>query len=155
MRVLRVKALFLQRVREVRLWPNNRRYAATWQAVMLNAAFIILAVAVLLGAALAALYLHTDGAALPWPLAALHGLLGVGGLSCLVLVLRGPLGNLDRETGSFGMMSAVLLALAALVGVGILARHLLTGRRAGTLIGIHATLAVSGFVVLAAYLFAG
>jgi hypothetical protein len=123
---------------------------------MLNAAFIILGAAALLGTALAALHLRTDrGVAPPWPLAALHGLLGIGGLSCLVLVLRGPLGSLGRETDSFGMMSAALLALAALVGVGILARRLLTGRRAGTLIGIHATLAVSGFVILAAYLFAG
>jgi len=48
----------------------------------------------------------------------------------------------------------MLIALAALAGGCILAMHLLKGRRPGTLIGVHATLALTGFVVLAAYLMA-
>lgn len=129
---------------------------AGFRSIMLNAAFFILAGAVLLGTALAILHLRTEtGAAAPWPLAVLHGLLGIGGLSCLLLVLRGPSTGLDRENGSFEVMSAILIALAASLGIGVLTMHLMKGRRTGTLIAIHAMLAVSGFVVLAAYLFAG
>jgi hypothetical protein len=119
---------------------------------MLIAAFIILGFAVLLGAALAVL--HQTGVAAPWPVAALHGLLGIGGLVCLVLALRGPPRGLDRGTASFGTIGATLIALAALAGGAILITHLRNRHSGGTLIGIHATLAVSGFVMLAAYLFA-
>jgi hypothetical protein len=59
---------------------------------MLTVAFVILGAAVLLGSVLAVLYLRTEGAVpAPWPLAALHGLVAVGGLFCLALALRGPL----------------------------------------------------------------
>jgi len=55
----------------------------------------------------------------------------------------------------FGLIATALIALAALVGGGLLAAHVFKRRIAGIMIGIHATLAVSGFVVLAAYVFAG
>jgi hypothetical protein len=122
---------------------------------MLIAAFISLGAAALLGTLLAVRYLRTEtGAAAPWPLAALHGVFGIGGLCCLLLALRGPPRGLDRGTSSFGTASATLIALAALIGVWVLATHLRKRRRAGGLIGLHATLAVSGFVILAAYLLA-
>ncbi len=122
---------------------------------MLIAAFVTLAVAVLLGTALAVFYLRTTMApAAPWPLTALHGLLGIGGLCCLVLALRGPPRGVDMGVASFGAIAAALLALAALAGLAVLLTHRLKRRRAGTLIGLHASLAVSGFVVLAAYLLA-
>jgi hypothetical protein len=122
---------------------------------MLIAAFVALTAAVALGTMLAILYLRsTTAGAAPWPLAALHGCLGIGGLLCLVLALRGPPRGVELGAGSFGPISAVLLALAALAGLGILLRQRCKGRRAGTLIGVHATLAVSGFVILAAYLLA-
>jgi hypothetical protein len=123
--------------------------------MMLDAAFVGLGVAVLLGAALAILYLRSDAArAAPWPLSALHGCFAVGGLFCLILSLRGPPRGLDQGTASFAAISAVLIALAAFVGIGVLLMHRVKRRRAGTLIGLHATLAVSGFVILAAYLLA-
>jgi hypothetical protein len=132
---------------------------------VLIAAFIILSFAVLLGSTFAVLHLRAQtGAAaswpvVPWPVAALHAFLGIGGLVCLVLALRGPpMGperGLAQGTASFGMIAATLFALAALAGGGILATHLRKRRRAGTLIGLHAALAVSGFVILAAYLLAG
>ncbi len=123
---------------------------------MLIAAFVILGAAALLGSALATMHLRTERATtVPWPLGALHGLLGISGLACLVLALRGPPRGLTQGTASFGTIGAALIALAVLFAGGILAKHLLSGRRAGLLIGIHATLAVSGFVVLAAYIFAG
>jgi len=123
---------------------------------MLIAAFLILGTAVLLGSALAILRLRTDGAAAPpWWFAGLHGIFAIAGLGCLLLALRGPPRGLATGTASFGLMAAVLIALAALVGGGLLATHLLKRRLPGIVIGIHATLAVSGFVILAAYLFVG
>jgi hypothetical protein len=123
---------------------------------MLIAAFVILGTTVLLGSVLAVLHLRTDGAAAPpWKLAALHGLLAIAGLSCLVLALRGPPRGLDQGTASFGIIAAALIALAALFGAGFLATHLLKRRLVGILIGVHATLAVGGFVILAVYVLAG
>jgi hypothetical protein len=123
---------------------------------MLVAAFVILAVAVLLGSVLAVLHLQTeDRATPPWGLAALHGLLAISGLCCLALALRGPPRGQDLGTASFGIIATALLTLAALVGAGLFAAHVFKRRIAGIIIGIHATLAVSGFVVLTAYIFAG
>jgi hypothetical protein len=123
---------------------------------MLVAAFIVLGVVVLLGCALAVLHLRSNGAGTPpWPLAALHGLLAMVGLCCLALALRGPPRGLAQGMASFGAIATALIALAALVGAGLLTAHILKRRIAGVMIGIHATLAVSGFVILAAYVFAG
>jgi hypothetical protein len=121
---------------------------------MLVAAFVILAVAVFLGSVLAVLHLQTEGRATPpWRLAALHGLLAISGLGCLALALRGPTRGLDYGTASFGTIAAALITMAALVG--LLAAHVFNRRIAGTIIGVHATLAVTGFVILAAYVFLG
>ena len=123
---------------------------------MLVAAFVILAVAVLLGSVLAVLHLQTKGRATPpWWLAALHGLLAISGLVCLALALRGPPRGLDQGTASFGLIATALITMAALVGGGLLAARVFKRRIGGTMIGVHATLAVSGFVILAAYVFLG
>jgi hypothetical protein len=122
---------------------------------MLVAAFVVLAVAVLLGSVLAVRNLQTEGHAPPWSPAALHGLVAISGLGCLALALRGPPRGLDQGTASFGLIAIALIALAALVGVGLLAARVFKRRIAGIMIGVHATLAVCGFVVLAAYIFAG
>lgn len=123
---------------------------------MLIAALIILAAAVVLGTALAVMRLWTQGAATPpWPLADLHGLLAVGGLCCLALALRGPPRGLDQGTASFGIIAFTMMMLAALLGAGLLAARIRKRRIAGIMIGIHATLAVSGLAILAAYVFAG
>lgn len=122
---------------------------------MLTAAFIILALAVLLGSALAVLHLRAESAAAPpLSLGALHGLLAIGGFACLLVGLRGPVRGLETGTASFGAIAAALIAVAALLGIGLFGAHLRKRRLSGGLIGIHATLAVAGFVILAAYLFA-
>jgi hypothetical protein len=122
---------------------------------MLTAAFAVLAAAVLFGAALAVQFVRGGNAnAVPWTVAALHGIVGIAGLGCLFLALRGPQRGLDQGTASFGAIAATLLALAALAGFGVLLMRRGKKQRAGTLIGVHATLAISGFVVLAAYLMA-
>jgi hypothetical protein len=119
-------------------------------------AFIVVAIAVLLGFALGVMHLQSEGRrAPPWLLAVTHGLFGIGGFGCLVLALRGPTRELDEAIGSFGVIATALIALTALLGVSFFVTRLLKRRPAGILIGIHATLAVSGFVILAAYVFAG
>jgi hypothetical protein len=123
---------------------------------MLIAAFVILGIAVLLGALLAVLHLRAADTATPTAaLAALHALIAIGGFACLLAALRGPPRGLETGTAEFGAIAAVLMGSAALLGGGFVALRLLKRRIAGGLIGIHATLAVAGIVVLAAYLFAG
>lgn len=121
---------------------------------MLNAAFIVLGIAVLLGSVLAVLHLR-EGTAPPWSLGALHGFFAIVGLGLLMLALRGPPRGLAQGTGSFGIIAATLIGMAALAGLAQLAARLRQKRLPGLLIGMHATLAVGGFVVLLAYVLAG
>ncbi|MFZ3361651.1 MAG: hypothetical protein WCA56_03770 [Xanthobacteraceae bacterium] len=122
---------------------------------VLIATFIILGSAVLLGSVLFVIHLRGETArAAPWPIPALHGLLGITGLACLIVVLRNPPIRTDLGTTSFGATAALLFAIAALAGGTILAQRLRKKGRPGALIGVHATLAVTAFVILAAYVFA-
>jgi hypothetical protein len=124
---------------------------------MLSAAFYLLALAVVIGITLAILHLsRQEATAAPRPpawLAGVHALIGIGGLGCLALSLSGPPRGEAQGTGSFGFIAAALIALAFLVALAMLAARLKGRRLSGTLIGIHATLAVGGFVVLMAYYF--
>ena len=121
---------------------------------MLNAAFYVLAIAVLLGTLLAVLHFSKAGAALPpWPLAALHALLALGGFGLLLVALQGPPRGVDQGMGSFGTIAAALFVMAALFGGGLLAGRLRRRPPGTTLIGIHAMIAVTGFVILIAYVF--
>ena len=120
---------------------------------MLISAFIVLACAALLGSFLAILHARDRGT-VPWLPGALHGLAGLIGLGGLMLALQGPPRGLDQGTGSFGLAGAVLFALAAVAGLAILLRYRLQRRPAGSLIGLHATLAISGLAILLAYVMA-
>jgi hypothetical protein len=123
---------------------------------MLIAAFVILGIGVLLGSLLAVVHLRAAGLATRTAaLGAVHALIALGGFACLLVALRGPPRGLETGTAEFGVVAAVLMALAALLGAGFFALRLLKRRIASSLIGIHATLAVAGLVVLVAYLFAG
>ena len=122
---------------------------------MLNAAFYILSAAAALGALLAVLHFAKAGTALPpWPLAALHALLALGGFALLLLALQGPPRGAGQGTASFGVIAAALFVVAALFGGGLLAGRLRRRPPGTTLIGIHATLAVAGFVILMTYVLA-
>ncbi|MGC1697040.1 MAG: hypothetical protein WA743_17400 [Pseudolabrys sp.] len=122
---------------------------------MLYAAFTALGIAVLLGSVLAVLHLRQGVAQPPWPLGASHGLIALAGLGLLAFALRGPPRGLDQGTGSFGTIAVALIALAALVGLAQLAARLRKKRLSGVLIGIHATLAIGGFVILLVYVLMG
>ena len=119
--------------------------------MMLSLALTLLSLAVLIGVAIGIRFLG-DRRLPSRTIGAVHGLLGVSGLSALIFTLVNGTGMGDRYgTASFGPAAAILAALATLVGTGIA----LFGRRAtrsiGFLIGAHASLAVTAYVLLLAY----
>lgn len=120
---------------------------------MLNAAFYILLAAVAVGILLAVMHFAKRTTLPPWPLAALHALLALGGFGLLLVALQGPPRGADQGTTSFGAIAATLFVTAALFGGGLLAARLRRRPPGTTLIGIHAMLAVTGFVILLAYVF--
>jgi len=123
---------------------------------MLLLSLVLLLITALLGTALAALHLRAGNAKPPrWPVGALHGLLGIVGLGALLLALRGPPRGEAMGVGAFGCIAAVLAAMALLAGVAVLATRLRYRRVPGLVIGLHATIAVSGIVILAAYTLMG
>ena len=86
---------------------------------------------------------------------ALHGLIGIAGFIALLLTLRGPPRGEAMGVGEFGRLAATLLALALAVAIPIVLARLLRRRIPGLIIGAHATIAVSGVVILAAYTLVG
>jgi hypothetical protein len=122
---------------------------------MLLLAFALLLTAALLGGVLAALHLRTESAP-PGPVfCALHGLVGIAGFVALLLALRGPPRGEAMGVGGFGRTAAVLLA-AALIMAGPIVLARLCHRHIPALVnGAHATIAVSGIVILAAYTLVG
>ena len=80
-----------------------------------------------------------------------HGLLGAGGLACLIVALRGPRRGEAMGVGSFGTAAAVLFAAALAIGPFIpLARRHAT-RFAGPVIAAHASVAITAFVLFLAW----
>ncbi len=121
---------------------------------LLPASFGLVAAAALLGTVLALLHLRPAGRTPPWPLGALHGAIGAGGLAALLVALEGPPRGVAFGVGPFGTFSAALLALALLAGL-LLLGALRLGRRSGFVIAVHAALAVTGLAILAAYTLLG
>lgn len=121
---------------------------------MLSVAFILISTSVLSGSVVA--LLHLRGTAYPRPLSGvLHGVLGLAGLAALILALRGPPRGIDAGVGAFGAVAAVLAAAALVVGVGVLALLRYRPQIAGLAIVLHATLAITAYVVLLAYVALG
>ena len=121
----------------------------------LTVSFGILLAAALLGGMLALRHMRDPPIAPPWLLGASHGLAGATGLIALLFSLRGPPHGVAMGVGGFGRIAAVLLVLALLAGLAILVVRLRHRRIPGLLLGIHATLAVAGSVILAAYALIG
>ncbi len=110
---------------------------------------LVLAVTATLGLALVLLH-AVRRTGLLWLLGPLHGLAGASGLALLLLALRGPVRGAAYGAGGFGTMAAALLGLAVATGIVVLTVR----RRRGDpmlAIGLHATLAIFGLVLLAAY----
>ena len=118
---------------------------------------ILLGLTALLGAALAILHTGLPGVPRPsWALGGLHGVLGAAGLAVLVVALwRQPgaaaAARAKMGTGGFGAAAAWVLGLALLAGLGPILARIRRAPISGLVIGLHATLAIMGVVILAAY----
>jgi hypothetical protein len=117
----------------------------------LDLATIILAAAVAMGGAAAVLSLRRAGAPAPLAAAGAHAALAACGYALLLVALAGPQRGAASGAASFGAIAAVLLGLAVLAGLALLRQRRARGRLSGGLISVHATLAVTGFVILAVY----
>jgi hypothetical protein len=129
------------------------RHAAPHERAMLALSFGLLLITALAGGALAAL--HQGEKPPAWQLGAMHGGLGAIGFVALLLALRGPRRGAAMDVAAFGQIAAVLLAMALLAGLAITVARLRKRQIPGLLIGIHATIAISGVVILAAYTLVG
>jgi hypothetical protein len=120
---------------------------------MLTLAFYVLSAAVLAGAVLAMLHLRATSPAQrpPWVSGAVHGVGGVIGLALLLIALRGPPRGVVNGTASFGLQAAVFLGGAIVTGIGIIVLARRRGRATSLMMAVHALLAVTGYVLLAAY----
>ncbi len=81
-----------------------------------------------------------------------HGVAGLAGVGALLLGLHGPARGVTTGAGSFGRVAAGLLAVAALVGLSLFAVRLWRWPPSSILLGLHATFAIAGVVMLAAWL---
>ncbi len=120
---------------------------------MLSLALTLFSLAVLIGIVIGIRFLNEKRPP-SRVIAAAHGLLGAVGLAALIVALKSGAGAGDQYgTASFGPAAAVLAAVALLAGVGIalLARRMT--RNIGVLIGVHASVAVTAYVLLLAFAF--
>jgi len=91
----------------------------------------------------------------PRALVLAHAGLALFGFGLLVAALQGPERGRATGTQSFGLIAAVALAIAAAFGVAMWAIGRRGRRIPALLIGIHATVAVTGLVMLAVYALEG
>jgi hypothetical protein len=122
--------------------------------IMLTYSFLLLLAAVVLGAVLAIVQLRSAGPRVPWPAGALHALLGASGTAIAALA-PAQAAAAQVGTGGFRGIGVVLLCLALAVGLVIIRGRILGRRLGSTVVGVHALLAISGVVVLGAYLAVG
>lgn len=124
---------------------------------MLQMSLALLLAAALLGLVLAGLHLAVPHRRLPvpWPAWVAHATIGVGGFAVLLRGLGGPPRGVAMGVGAFGRFAAILFAVALLAGGAILFERLRYRRMPILLVGLHATLAIAGVVVLAAYTLIG
>jgi hypothetical protein len=118
---------------------------------MLGVSVFILVLAVALGATAAVLSLNARGAPGPFAVALAHAVLALGGYALLLAALGGPVRGAQSGTSSFGAIAALFFGIAVLLGLALLRQRLKGRRLPGALVGIHASVAVAGFVILMAY----
>ena len=119
--------------------------ALGWSAIVLTAT-------VLLGLTLFALAQWSRPAGRVWLPGATHGLLGLAGFVLLLRGLGGPPRGLSTGASQFGAIGAVMVGSGLLLG-GLVFVGRWRGRPPSPmLLGIHASIAVGGLVMLAAYL---
>ncbi len=115
----------------------------------------VLGVTALGGMLLFALYGRIASRGGIWLPGALHGALGVAGLLLLLAGLSGPARGVTTGVASFGRVAAVLVGVAALAGAVVFVGRLRGRGPSAVVLGVHASLAVAGLVMLVAYVGAG
>jgi hypothetical protein len=121
--------------------------------MMLRATMIVLAGAVALGLALALWHLRASKvrpSGVNW-IGIVHGGLGAAGLALLALAVSGPPRGAATGTSQFGLVAAILFGGALLVGVTL---PFLLRRRSpisGTVMAVHAGIAITGMVIALAW----
>jgi hypothetical protein len=121
---------------------------------MLLAAVLVLCVAALAGLTLAMLHGSLpDGRRVPWAAGIAHGAVGAAGLALLALGLwRSPVHGAQQGATTFGPLALALICGTLLLGAAPVLARLRKRRPPIMALGLHATLAVMGIVLLAAYL---
>ena len=122
---------------------------------MLRLSLGLLLIAALVGSLLAASHLRAEHVRTGWIPGTLHAALGVFGFIALLIALRGPPRGAAMGVAAFGQIAAALLAIALIAGLAILVLRFWRRRVTGLVIGIHATIAVCGIVILTAYTLIG
>ena len=118
---------------------------------MITAA-IVLAITALLGLTVLLLPLRWPDLAASWLPGAVHGACGVSGFVLLASSLGGPRRGVRMGAGSFGIVAAELFGATLLLATVMAVARLRRKRPNLLVIGLHATLAVGGLTLLAAYL---
>jgi len=120
---------------------------------MVRAAMIVLAGAVTLGLGLGLWHLREPGHRSAWLnwVGIVHGGLGAVALGLLVLAVQGPPRGVATGTDLFGLVAAILLGVALLVGLTL---PFVARRRAvlsGTVMAVHAGIAITGTTIVLAW----
>lgn len=118
---------------------------------MITAALVLTAAA-LLGLGVLLLPLRWPALAAAWLPGAVHGTCGVSGFVLLALSLGGPRRGVSMGAGSFGIVAAELFGATLLLATMMAVARRRRRRPNILVVGLHATLAVGGLTLLAAYL---
>ncbi len=78
-------------------------------------------------------------------------MLGLAGTLCLLIALTGPPHG-GRDLAQFGVDAAALFGIALLTGLGPIIARIRRRPVSSLVLGLHATFAIMGLVVLAVYL---
>jgi hypothetical protein len=118
---------------------------------MLTWSLIVLAATAVGGLSLFALYDWVKPHGVVWLPGAAHGALGIVGFLMLLAGLAGPTRGASMGAGQFGLIGAAMIGLGLLLGATLFFCRVRRKAPPGVVLGIHATLAVGGLVMLAAY----
>jgi hypothetical protein len=118
---------------------------------MLTLSLVLVGLAALGGLLLLALYQWVKPAGRVWLPGAAHGLVGLAGFLLLLAALRGPTRGLATGAAQFGAIAAFLLGGGLLLGGWVVVARWRRRQPSALVLGLHATLAVAGLVMLAAY----
>jgi hypothetical protein len=122
---------------------------------VLALAVSLLGLTVLLGGALLFSVLRHPARTPSRLLVNLHGHAALIGYGVLFVAIENAARGTATGTQAFGIVAAILLLLAAGLGLTSLFLHYRRRRLPGFWVGAHAMIAITGYVILAAYLFVG